>query len=116
MIRLGDERPPSNQVSAASLSCRSRMTIVKTSTSYFACTSPATTAASFSSCSAQPSCCPLSIAFCMVSFPMKVSFVWPFPISSKRITLCASSMASSSIPNCSRLNLVSLPNRKKVHG
>src|SRR5579871_2141142 len=37
----------------------------------------------------------------MVSFPMKVSFVWPFPISSKRITLCASSMASSSIPSCS---------------
>jgi hypothetical protein len=42
----------------------------------------------------------LFIAFCMVSFPMKVSFVWLFPISSKRITSCASSMASCSIPYC----------------
>src|SRR6202166_5105388 len=34
----------------------------------------------------------------MVSFPIKVSFVWPFPKSSKITTLCASSMASCSIP------------------
>src|SRR5882762_3778789 len=34
----------------------------------------------------------------MVSFPMKVSFVWPFPKSSKITTSCASSMASCSIP------------------
>jgi hypothetical protein len=38
-----------NQASAASLSCISRMTIIKTSASYFACASPATTAASLSS-------------------------------------------------------------------
>src|ERR1700684_714801 len=36
----------------------------------------------------------------MVSFPMKVSFVWPFPKSSKVITSCTSSMASCSIPYC----------------
>src|SRR6185312_12799563 len=36
----------------------------------------------------------------MVSFPMKVSFVWPFPRSSNVITSYASSMASCSIPNC----------------
>src|SRR6185295_7004290 len=36
----------------------------------------------------------------MVSFPMKVSFVWPFPRSSNRITSCAPSIASCSIPNC----------------
>src|SRR3981189_2629751 len=36
----------------------------------------------------------------MVSFPMKVSFVWPFPKSSKVITSCAPSMASCSIPYC----------------
>src|ERR1700688_3319558 len=34
----------------------------------------------------------------MVSFPIKVSFVWPFPKSSKVITSCALSMASCSIP------------------
>src|SRR6202041_1528273 len=34
----------------------------------------------------------------MGSFPMKVSFVWPFPKSSKVITSCAPSMASCSIP------------------
>jgi hypothetical protein len=45
----------SNQAFAASLSCISRMTIVKTSTSYFACASSATTAATFSSVSFQPS-------------------------------------------------------------
>src|SRR6202162_2843553 len=36
----------------------------------------------------------------MGSFPMKVSFVWPFPRSSNRITSCAPSIASCSIPNC----------------
>src|SRR6201996_4016407 len=36
----------------------------------------------------------------MGSFPMKVSFVWPFPRSSKMVTSCAPSMASCSIPNC----------------
>src|SRR6202046_5215206 len=35
----------------------------------------------------------------MGSFPMKVSFVWPFPRSSKRVTSYAPSMASCSIPN-----------------
>src|SRR5580698_3215554 len=37
----------------------------------------------------------------MDSFPMCVSFVWPFPRSSKRVTSYAPSMASCSIPNCS---------------
>src|SRR5271154_3120453 len=37
----------------------------------------------------------------MGSFPMWVSFVWPFPRSSKRVTSYALSMASCSIPNCS---------------
>src|SRR5579863_9406439 len=37
----------------------------------------------------------------MGSFPMKVSFVWPFPRSSKMVTSYASSIASCSIPNCS---------------
>src|ERR1700751_2874703 len=36
----------------------------------------------------------------MGSFPMKVSFVWPFPRSSNMVTSCAPSMASCSIPNC----------------
>src|ERR1700691_3222096 len=36
----------------------------------------------------------------MVSFPIKVSFVWPFPKSSKVITSYAPSMASCSIPYC----------------
>src|SRR5271165_760918 len=36
----------------------------------------------------------------MGSFPMKVSFVWPFPRSSKRVTSYAPSIASCSIPNC----------------
>src|ERR1700722_11478901 len=37
----------------------------------------------------------------MGSLPMKVSFVWPFPRSSKMVTSYAPSMASCSIPNCS---------------
>src|SRR6202167_5056140 len=41
----------------------------------------------------------------MVSFPMKVSFVWPFPKSSKVITSCAPSMASCSIPYCAGATL-----------
>src|SRR6478672_8751214 len=36
----------------------------------------------------------------MGSFPMKVSFVWPFPRSSKMVTSYAPSTASCSIPNC----------------
>src|ERR1700739_294035 len=36
----------------------------------------------------------------MGSFPMKVSFVWPFPRSSKMVTSYARSMASCSIPSC----------------
>src|SRR5215469_3807162 len=39
----------------------------------------------------------------MVSFPMKVSFVWPFPISSKSTTSCTPSMASCSVPSGSIL-------------
>src|ERR1035438_6157324 len=35
----------------------------------------------------------------MGSFPMKVSFVWPFPRSSKMVTSYAPSIASCSIPN-----------------
>src|ERR1019366_3220563 len=51
----------------------------------------------------------------MGSFPMKVSFVWPFPRSSKMVTSYAPSMASCSIPNCAGSTLVSLRVRK-VHG
>src|SRR6202158_4184915 len=36
----------------------------------------------------------------MGSFPMKVTFVWPFPRSSKMVTSYPPSMASCSIPNC----------------
>src|ERR1043166_2786848 len=36
----------------------------------------------------------------MGSLPMKVSFVWPFPRSSKMVTSYAPSMASCSIPSC----------------
>jgi len=53
----------------------SRMTIVKTSTSYFASASPARTSAILSSIWFQPSSCPLFFALSMGSFPMKVSFV-----------------------------------------
>src|SRR5215471_8873296 len=84
---------------SVTLSC-SRITIIKASASYFACVSPATTAATLSRISFHPSNWPLSIAFFMVSFPMKVSFVWPFPRSSKMVTLYAPSTASCSIPSC----------------
>src|ERR1700693_4866177 len=57
----------------------SRMTIIKTPTSYFACANFVTTAATLSSIWFQPSNCPLFFALSMGSFPMKVSFVWPFP-------------------------------------
>src|SRR5437899_10905656 len=36
----------------------------------------------------------------MGSFPVKVSFVWPFPRCSKMVTSYAPSIASCSIPNC----------------
>src|SRR5690242_15409455 len=36
----------------------------------------------------------------MGSFPIWVSFVWPFPRSSKMVTSYAPSMASCSIPSC----------------
>src|SRR6266700_239985 len=77
----------------------SHTTIIKGSASYFACASPATTAASLSSIWFQPSNCPLFFALSMGSFPMWVSFVWPFPRSSKMVTSYAPSMASCSIPN-----------------
>src|ERR1022692_4251301 len=51
----------------------------------------------------------------MGSFPMKVSFVWPFPRSSKMVTSCAPSMASCSIPYVAGSTLVSL-RVGKVHG
>src|SRR5271156_2504715 len=77
------------------------MTIIKTPASYFACASPATTAASLSSIWFQPSNCPLFFALSMGSFPMCVSLIWPFPRSSKRVTSYAPSMASCSFPNSS---------------
>src|ERR1700733_268674 len=42
----------------------------------------------------------------MGSLPMKVSFVWPFPRSSNRITSFAPSIASCSIPNCAGSTLL----------
>src|SRR5579863_3241675 len=48
----------------------------------------------------------------MGSFPMKVSFVWPFPISSNRITSCAPSIASCSIPNCAGSTLFPFESEK----
>src|SRR5580658_9506052 len=78
----------------------SHMTIIQALAAHFACASPATTAATLSSISIQPSSCPLFFALSMGSFPMKVSFVWPFPKSSKITTSCAPSIASCSIPNC----------------
>src|SRR5256885_3153209 len=78
-----------------------RVSRIKASAPYFAGVSPATTAASLSSIWLQPSNWPLFFALSMGSFPMKVSFVWPFPRSSKRVTSYAPSLASCSIPNCS---------------
>src|SRR5882672_12344969 len=43
---------------------------------------------------------------------MKVSFVWPLPKSSKRITSCAPSMASCSIPYCAGSTLFPFESEK----
>src|SRR5580700_7963037 len=48
----------------------------------------------------------------MGSFPMKVSFVRPFPRSSKMVTSYAPSMASCSIPNCSGSTLFPFESEK----
>src|SRR6195256_1350225 len=48
----------------------------------------------------------------MGSFPMKVSFVWPFPKSSKMVTSYAPSMASCSIPNCAGSTLFPFESEK----
>src|SRR5258708_6537014 len=90
----------------------SRMTIIKTPTSYFAFASSATTAATLSSIWFQPSNCPLFFALSMGSFPMWVSLVWPFPRSSKMVTSYAPSMASCSIPNCAGSTLFPFESEK----
>src|ERR1041385_6437775 len=74
--------------------------ITKASACYFECANPVTTSASLSSIWVQPSNWPLFFALSMGSFPMKVSFVLPFPRSSKMVTSYAPSMASCSIPSC----------------
>src|ERR1700733_8322278 len=51
----------------------------------------------------------------MGSFPMKVSFVWPFPKSSKRVTSYAPSMASWSIPNCAGSILLPFESEKYIN-
>src|SRR5271170_5078616 len=43
---------------------------------------------------------------------MKVSFVWPLPKSSRRITSCAPSMASCSIPYCAGSTLFPFESEK----
>src|SRR5579862_2115895 len=48
----------------------------------------------------------------MGSFPMKVSFVWPFPRSSNRITSLAPSIASCSIPNSAGSTLLPFASEK----
>src|SRR5690348_11750983 len=50
----------------------------------------------------------------MGSFPMKVSFVWPFPRSSKRVTSYAPSMASCSIPSCAGSILFPFESQKYI--
>src|SRR6201998_126663 len=50
----------------------------------------------------------------MGSFPMKVSFVWPFPRSSKMVTSYAPSMASCSIPNVAGSTLFPLESEKYI--
>src|ERR1700689_4150195 len=50
----------------------------------------------------------------MGSFPMKVSFVWPFPRSSKMVTSYAPSMASCSIPNCAGSTLFPFESEKYI--
>src|SRR5580700_6813048 len=48
----------------------------------------------------------------MGSFPMKVSFVWPFPRSSKMVTSYAPSIASCSIPDCAGSTLFPFESEK----
>src|SRR5580692_7611446 len=50
----------------------------------------------------------------MGSFPMWVSFVWPFPRSSKMVTSYAPSMASCSIPNCAGSTLFPFESEKYI--
>src|SRR6202163_4139865 len=50
----------------------------------------------------------------MGSFPMKVSFVWPFPRSSKMVTSYAPSMASCSIPNSAGSTLFPFESEKYI--
>src|SRR5580765_64002 len=50
----------------------------------------------------------------MGSFPMKVSFVWPFPRSSKMVTSYAPSMASCSIPSCAGSSLFPFESEKYI--
>src|SRR5581483_10493420 len=50
----------------------------------------------------------------MGSFPMWVSFVRPFPRSSKRVTSYAPSMASCSIPNCAGSTLFPCGSEKYI--
>src|ERR1700748_293738 len=50
----------------------------------------------------------------MGSFPMKVSFVWPFPRSSKMVTSYAPSIASCSIPNCPGSTLFPFESEKYI--
>jgi hypothetical protein len=82
----GDEKPAVTKPSPPAFGISRAMTIVKTSTSHFACASPATTEANLSNIWFQPSNSPLFFAFSMISFPIKMSFVRPFPRSSKSIT------------------------------
>src|SRR6202142_2880253 len=51
----------------------------------------------------------------MGSFPMKVSFVWLFPRSSKVVTSNAPSMASYSIPNCAGSTLFPFESEKYIN-
>src|SRR5579862_5461636 len=50
----------------------------------------------------------------MGSLPMKVSFVWPFPRSSKMVTSYAPSIASCSIPNCAGSTLFPFESEKYI--
>src|ERR1700752_212646 len=52
----------------------------------------------------------------MGSFPMKVSFVWPFPRSSKMVTSYAPSIASCSIPNSAGSILFPFESEKYMEG
>src|SRR6202034_1253365 len=50
----------------------------------------------------------------MGSFPMWVSFVWPFPRSSNMVTSYAPSIASCSIPNCAGSTLFPSESEKYI--